>query len=344
MKKKYYLEAIRILAVLFVIINHSALFLNFAKLKYAEYAVSFGLTLLCKMAVPLFYMVSGVVLLGKNESFRELFQKRILRIIVVLVLFSLFFHLLQTARGETAFDPLGVLLGLPFREIYLPYWYLYSYLAMLLLMPMLRPLAQNMSKKTLYYLIGMMIVFNAGKLAARFFEWQPLCEWFDISGFFRPIIFYPLVGFGLDRYVEETHFFDRNNMIRNAVCVAAAIMTWFMVCGQYREEGVYSETYLWTWMPMLTMVCFLDMKILFREERLTENVKKVLSLAGSCVFGIYLLDMCFGPTGKMDVIYKTLMPFTGYLIAFLIEIFCTFLIRLALTWVMKKMPVLRRLL
>ena len=89
MKKKYYLEAVRITAVLLVMYNHSAPFMSFATQHGVQYAVSFFRSLVCKAAVPLFYMVSGALLLGKNESFGELARKRILRIVAVIVIFSL---------------------------------------------------------------------------------------------------------------------------------------------------------------------------------------------------------------------------------------------------------------
>ena len=84
MKKKYYLEVIRILAILMVMYNHSAAFMSFSNQSGVEYAISFLFSMVCKGAVPLFFMVSGALLLGKNESGKDLFQKRILRMILVL--------------------------------------------------------------------------------------------------------------------------------------------------------------------------------------------------------------------------------------------------------------------
>ena len=98
MKKKYYLEAVRITAVLLVMYNHSAPFMSFATQHGVQYAVSFFLSLVCKAAVPLFYMVSGALLLGKNESFGELARKRILRIVAVIVIFSLLYYLKFAVR------------------------------------------------------------------------------------------------------------------------------------------------------------------------------------------------------------------------------------------------------
>ena len=109
--------------------------------------------MVCKGAVPLFFMVSGALLLGKNESGKDLFQKRILRMILVIVIFSFLYYMKLVLKGERPFAPFSFLLSLPTDLVYLPYWFLYSYLGVLTILPILRPLAQNMSKNTFWYLI-----------------------------------------------------------------------------------------------------------------------------------------------------------------------------------------------
>lgn len=344
MKKKYYLEAVRIFAILLVMYNHSAPFMSFATQSGVEYAVSFFLSLTCKAAVPLFFMVSGALLLGKNESFQELLKKRVVRIIAVIVIFSFLYYVKLAARGYTEFTPVKFLLRLPFDLVFLPYWYLYSYLGMLIILPILRPLAQNMTKNTFIYLIGLQMILGSLNDTMGFFGYSTLCGYFNVSALFHQVIFYPLIGYGLDKFIEETRFFGGKNILRNVAYLAAATVTWAMVYGDYQNAGTYQEMHLSTWMPLITVVLFLNIKILVKEERLNANVKKVLSTVGSCVFGIYLLDGFIGTGGRMDFIYQKFMPYIGYLPAFCIEIFVVFFIRFALAWVMKKMPVLRKLL
>ena len=110
MKKKYYLEVIRILAILMVMYNHSAAFMSFSNQSGVEYAISFLFSMVCKGAVPLFFMVSGALLLGKNESGKDLFQKRILRMILVIVIFSFLYYMKLVLKGERPFTPFSFLL------------------------------------------------------------------------------------------------------------------------------------------------------------------------------------------------------------------------------------------
>lgn len=118
MKKKYYLEVIRILAILMVMYNHSAAFMSFSNQSGVEYAISFLFSMVCKGAVPLFFMVSGALLLGKNESGKDLFQKRILRMILVIVIFSFLYYMKLVLKGERPFAPFSFLLSLPTDLVY----------------------------------------------------------------------------------------------------------------------------------------------------------------------------------------------------------------------------------
>lgn len=344
MKKKYYLEAIRIAAILMVMYNHSAAFMSFANQSGVEYAISFLFSMLCKGAVPLFFMVSGALLLGKNESGKDLFRKRILRMILVLVLFSFLYYLKLVIKGERAFTPFSFLLSLPSDLVFLPYWFLYSYLGMLTILPIMRPLAQNLPKNTFWYLIILQILLDCLKPTAWVLWGYGLCGYYNFNGLFQQVIFYPLIGYGLDQYFSETKFLSWKNIVRNLTVIVAVILTQMMVYKDYLSIGTYQEVYLGTWQSVSVIVMFLNIKLLFKEEHLSEHAKKVLGCVGGCVFGCYLLGGFIGTGGRLDVIENTLTPFIGMLPAYIIEILTAFLIELAVTLVLKKLPVFRKLL
>lgn len=84
-------DILRILAIYLVAFNHTGdrgymLFANSAG--SALYFPYMAFSVLCKIAVPIFFMISGALLLPKEESFKQLFQKRVLRMAVVLILNS----------------------------------------------------------------------------------------------------------------------------------------------------------------------------------------------------------------------------------------------------------------
>lgn len=264
--------------------------------------------------------------------------------IFVIVLFSFLYYLKLVLKGERPFTPFSFLLSLPSDLVYLPYWFLYSYLGVLTILPILRPLAQNMTKNTFWYLIILQLLLDCLKPTAWVLWGYGLCGYYNFGGLFQYVIFYPLIGYGLDQYFSEKKFVTPQNIGRNLAVIAAAVFTQMMVYKDYLSVGNYQEVYLGTWLSVPVIVIFLNAKLLFQEERLSEHTKKVLGCVGSCVFGCYLLGGFIGTGGRLDIIANTLTPVIGMLPAYIIEILIAFLIEVAVTLVLKKLPVFRKLL
>ena len=157
-----YLDAMRIMAIFLVIFNH---------LKgYTLYQISDGpkqwiymfITMVTRFNVPLFLMISGTLLLDKEESYGILLGKRIKRFASVIVLFEfglyIEFYLAALIKGDknanfSLFKFIqGVLAGS--LEGTGSYWYLYAYMGMLLNLPFLRKIAKQMDKKDFILLIA----------------------------------------------------------------------------------------------------------------------------------------------------------------------------------------------
>ena len=102
-KRLLHLDLLRLMAILFVIFNHTSdrgYFLFADSIGTGLYFPYMAASVLCKVAVPTFFMISGALLLPKQESLGKLFYKRILRMVVVLVLISVPYYLwLHRAEG-----------------------------------------------------------------------------------------------------------------------------------------------------------------------------------------------------------------------------------------------------
>lgn len=70
--KILYLEALRILSIFFVIFNHTASngFFLFSTYKSTDiqYWVYLFISIFCKFSVPMFFAISGALMLGKDEN------------------------------------------------------------------------------------------------------------------------------------------------------------------------------------------------------------------------------------------------------------------------------------
>lgn len=87
-KRKTYLDAIKILAMFFVVYSHSDIYtLYYVHESVYKTWIYMIASMIAKTAVPLFFMVSGALLLGRKESY-IVFLKRVLKFIVIIILFE----------------------------------------------------------------------------------------------------------------------------------------------------------------------------------------------------------------------------------------------------------------
>ncbi|MCM1268365.1 MAG: acyltransferase [Bacteroidales bacterium] len=109
--KKTYLESLRIIAVIWVIYNHTRE-LGFTLYQYPSDTLSHYLSIImipiCKTAVPVFLMISGAVLLGKTEDYRQLFKKRIARYAGIILFWGTLQYLRYVRAGKAEFQGGGV--------------------------------------------------------------------------------------------------------------------------------------------------------------------------------------------------------------------------------------------
>ena len=138
-KRQYFLDILRIIAIFFVLFNHRECYQHF--LTYDDFGIKYVITLipsiLCKCGPPLFFMISGCLLLKeREESFSYIFKHRIFRILIVMVIGALW-------KSRADFTIINIIKtfakGLN--------WYLYAYLGFLFMLPFLRALVNNVNKQ-----------------------------------------------------------------------------------------------------------------------------------------------------------------------------------------------------
>ena len=297
------LDLIRIVAILFVIYNHTGIwgYMHFTTHFDAE-AMQFVspvfwpemvLSMLCKTAVPLFFMISGSLLLGKEESFKAILKHRISRIAAVLFLFSLYyffvFHIYQTEDRQSFFRILYS------DSMISPLWFLYSYMAYLFLLPLMRSCVKGMEKKHYWYFLGLITFFQGVLPAIQESIWHgglTLNASFSFSSLMAYGIMYPVIGYGLTKYPptkKETGILLAAAVLSVFPCVILAKRN-IVLTGNLEEDAFcwYFEYFR----QIQTISIYVGIGALTDHLPVLRKpvVKKVLKWVGGCVFGIYLFE------------------------------------------------------
>ena len=170
-RHKVYLDVLRLIAILLVIFNHTPAF-HFPLQSSGEtlwVKLMLIISALDKIAVPLFFMISGALLLPKQETLKKLISKRVLRFLVVLLLFHVgqsLYYIWMCGENEIGFCSflgdcywgsmsMGYVLGWTGAGAV---WFLYAYIALLLMLPFLRSMVKGMELMSFYYLFALQII------------------------------------------------------------------------------------------------------------------------------------------------------------------------------------------
>lgn len=111
-----------------------------------------------RWCVPLFIMISGYFLLNKDESPSTFFKKRLSRVLIPLLFWSLFFSVWTILKYHVVYDDVASapkalvkawILGKPYVHL----WYLFMIPFLYLITPILRTLFNNLSRHELFVFI-----------------------------------------------------------------------------------------------------------------------------------------------------------------------------------------------
>ena len=353
--KKVYYEWVRLVACFFVVFNHLkgyVLFMNSSGIKQAFYMV---LSVITKINVPLFFMVSGALLLEKQENIVTVLKKRISRVCLVILLFELGIfiecRLYALAQGrDYEFTAKRFIYGVFARELDETgaYWYLYAYLGFLCLLPLLQKLAKQMSRSDFYTLLmlhfGLQSLLPVGNLLLTVTgnDSISIAGEFSVPLATSSALFYPLVGYYIDHKIDIQTIHKRKWAGLGVAALTGIILSCLCV---YLDEAV-SENYITLFDYLLAIAVFLFIKYAVTIEipKLSAGkAAEAVCFMGSLTFGIYLLDHYF----KL-ILYSGYEAFAE---SFLPSLFASFgwcLISMFLggvvTWILKRLPLFRKIL
>ena len=348
-----YIEFLRIIAILLVIFNHTGdkgFFLFSISTNSIFYWFYLFISISCKIAVPLFFMISGALLIKKDESIQTLFKKRIIKFIIIILIFSFIQYIYYSViKNQFAFSISDFLVKTYSLSMATSYWYLYSYLGLLLMLPFIRKMAKNMTENEYIYLAVMQIVF-VGLLPIL--QYILVKENYTLnSSFSAPIIicsnvFYFTMGHYLENVFEQKNYTKRTTLLLSIVsfaCISiSCLITNYraLITGEF-SEGT-SQAFHMCLIAVPTFATFFLVKYMFQKISISDIINKIIITVGSCTFGIMLFENIFRENEVF--IFHALNPHIGNFPSCIIWVSAIFLSALLLTLILKRVPFIKKLL
>ena len=111
------------------------------------------------MAVPLFFMISGALLLNqKNEPLSRFFSKRFTKVIIPLIGWSIIYILFRKYSLHQNIDISDHLIELFYKKQYFHLWFLYTLIGLYLFIPIFKIFVNNSSRLLQLYFLCLWIL------------------------------------------------------------------------------------------------------------------------------------------------------------------------------------------
>lgn len=295
----FYIEAIRILAIFLVIFNHTNNrgYTHFTGYEIGSFPYWFCMqfALIAGVNVPLFYMISGIMLIDKEERIRDVWGKRISRYLIVLVVFSFLNYFRQVGYSLENISLKTFFTTVFSSSVIIPYWFLYSYLSFLVGLPFIRKMVRNLETKDFFYLIAVFVVFNGlvSILQYRISDGTVFMNGtFNLYYITCSVVFYPAIGYFFGKKIKDIT--PKMLAITFGLflfsVITSSYMTHYkiMLTGDLSEGGVAS--FFSSTRPLQCIFIFCLFRKLFDNKKIPKPISVVVTSVGGCTFGIYLIE------------------------------------------------------
>lgn len=343
MGRKAYLTVLNVVACLSVVILHT----NFTFWWYAPsraWVTSNAIECVFIFAVPIFFMVSGATLLDYRRRYttKDFFKKRAEKTLIPFVFWSIvsvFFTLWHEGKGAVTLWPIGTLLTDLLNANYMgPYWFFFSLFSVYISMPMLSAVPEEKRRSVYGYgiiaagVINLLIPFLCS-LTEGAFRVSGALTVESMGGY----LFFVLLGYWIDRYPIRRRW----RVFVYILGLGGLLLQFFGTWGYSVRDGAINSLfkgYLNVPCALYAAAVFLFFKH-FPFDKLPKWFMTLCEFFGGQTFGIYLIHQFiitlvtdyFNDWDYRSIVFRTLGAF-GF-----------FLLSSAIVWILKKLPLIRRI-
>lgn len=337
-----YFDVLNIVAIMAVILlHHNGLVHKYSAGMTAAWSQALIVEVVAFFAVPIFLMISGATLMEYRKRYdtRTFFKKRLTRVLVPFIIWSIITFIYALWRGRYVLDQLSftkvwdIFMTSDMMSIY---WFFPVIISIYLAMPILSLLTERVNRKWLWYMVAVGLI--------TYSILPPICKLLGLSfnsSYALPLtagfVIFPILG-----YLLATDKVKRKWLI--AVCLAAVaalvlryLVTYHLTLRDGSTNYLLSSYLYFTGVLPATALFMLVQRISW-DRYIKGKFIDVLAAVSSCSLGIYLIHILV-----MDAELKLFQMTDDQLLWRVVMPVATYLICLGIVWIVKKGPVIRHL-
>lgn len=289
--KIVYLEILRVLAIFGVILCHTE---NAGIHHYTETANSLNfwigifLASVSQCCIPLFFMITGAVLLNREESIAYVYKHRVLKIAIVTVLASLMQYLWMYRGHWDSMELKGFMRLLYEGDTVAPLWFLSAYLSLMMVLPFLQRLVKVIpdNRWFLYLILLWCLLNDLLTVPEHYLGWNhtqldlPILEASVLAS---------LMGYFVEHRSEGLFLKKKNIFILIGISGMLAALSMYVNYTTLSESRYVTMGNLFAIVYALTV--FVIVRYICHFWKMPRLLEKAVCFAGAGTFGTYLIEI-----------------------------------------------------
>lgn len=344
-EKYIWVDYLRVIATFSVILLHSAapLLYKYNELSGVHWMIGNVYDSMARMCVPIFFMISGYLLLGKNEPLKLFFSKRVNKVLLPLIAWSIIYILWKAYYEGSSDISFYSFYSIVLTPAYYHLWFLYAIIGVYLFLPILRIVVEKSDYNLMYYYVFLwFIAVSIIPVGEKITGIDSRIDLLAISGYSG----YLVLGFLLGR-LEITKKMALVGVAVFVFCMSiTAVGTYFMTTNNEGKFVEYLYGYLTPNVIFMSSSIFVITKYFVGNFDVLSNGRmlSVLKSFSSASLGIYLIHTVFLyllKEGDLGVVVSGVEwhPAIGIPVTALV----TFMLSYLSICVLRKIPVLNKI-
>ncbi len=299
-EREYSFDVLRVIAMIMVITIHvsNVYTRSFNFIDTNSYLVSLIFNTISRVSVPIFFMISGALLLDRNFDFKK-YRKRIFRIILLIVVWDILYLIWEYLFLGVTYDKLYRLFLEPYRA---HLWFLYNIVILYVLQPLLKYILDRTNNVIKMILFVIWILLSTISMYNLF-----------IANIFT--IFSNIGFFVLGKYMYEYLKNNKNNNKKYLVIMILLLIIayGFSVYLNYTASlkfNMFYNLFFAYRTPFVILATFIIFKIVYTYCH-NKKPKNLIILCSDFSLGVYLIHGMFLDVTTKYVDYKNVVPFVG---------------------------------
>lgn len=336
--KIFYFDFIRVLAIFLVIFIHISAIDTVKNIGTGQWQITKFLNFFAHASVPLFFMISGALLLNssKTKSLSYTWKKRIPRVVIPFVLWSILSTLAVAvyAHSFSLSNVLKMYAVFLYQPVSPTLWFMYPLIGLYVLSPLIRAMVENANTKLLWYITVVWLITNSLMPTLSYFLPKDISHALD----FYPGASFTLMGgyigyFILGYLLTKLDVHRINSWLLLLVMVVMTLLgNYFSIAFPKSNEGQSYVTSIFIVLMSISTYLLLQK---WAEHIHAKSVKATFSILSPLVFGIYLIHNIL--ILFLEPWFINHLPYQGLLATFT-RYFAVAILAAIIIWVISLIP------